>query len=133
MGMVDLPPGATLKRTNDVMLKAENAIKNIPGVENVIAISGFSFTSGAGENVGCIIVTLDDWAKRQTPETQIGAIQQKVQKAVGAIPEARIVFFLPPPRRLAACASGTVRPPCRTSPASPFTEKSRTVSPWRSC
>ena len=97
MGMVDLPPGATLKRTVDVLRKAEKSIMAIPGVENVIAISGFSFTSGAGENVGCIIVTLDDWAKRQTPETQIGAIQQKVQQAVGAIPEARIVFFQPPP------------------------------------
>ena len=97
MGMVDLPPGATLKRTNDVMTKAESAISNIPGVENVIAISGFSFTSGSGENVGSIIVTLDDWAKRQTSETQIGAIQQKVQMAVAQIPEARIMFFQPPP------------------------------------
>ena len=97
MGMVDLPPGATLKRTTDVMEKAEKAIRNIPGVENVIAISGFSFTSGAGENVGSIIVTLNDWEERRTPETQIGVIQQKVQMAVSAIPEARIMFFQPPP------------------------------------
>ena len=97
MGMVDLPPGATLKRTLDVLGKAEKSIQSIPGVENIIAISGFSFTSGAGENVGCLIVTLDDWSKRQTPETQIGAIQQKIQAAVGTIPEARIVFFQPPP------------------------------------
>ncbi|MBE6392035.1 MAG: efflux RND transporter permease subunit [Lentisphaerae bacterium] len=97
MGMVDLPPGATLKRTTDVMKKAEASIKNIPGVENIIAISGFSFTSGTGENVGCIIVTLDDWSKRKTPETQIGEIQKKVQMAVAQIPEARIMFFQPPP------------------------------------
>ncbi len=96
MGMVDLPPGATLKRTTEALKKAEDSIMNIPGVENIIGITGFSFTSGTGENVGSLIVTLKDWSERTTPETQIGAIQQKVQAAVSQIPEARIVFFQPP-------------------------------------
>lgn len=96
MGMVDLPPGATLKRTTDALKKAEDAIKNIPGVENIIGITGFSFTSGTGENVGCLIVTLKDWSERTTPDTQIGEIQQKIQAVVSQIPEARIVFFQPP-------------------------------------
>ena len=96
MGMVDLPPGATLKRTTEALKKAEDSIKDIPGVENIIGITGFSFTSGTGENVGSLIVTLKDWSERTTPETQIGAIQQKVQAAVSQIPEARIVFFQPP-------------------------------------
>ena len=96
MGMVDLPPGATLKRTTEALKKAEEAIGKIPGVENIIGITGFSFTSGTGENVGSLIVTLKDWSERTTPETQIGAIQQKVQAAVSRIPEARIVFFQPP-------------------------------------
>ena len=96
MGMVDLPPGATLKRTTEALKKAEDSIKDIPGVENIIGITGFSFTSGTGENVGSLIVTLKDWSERTTPETQIGAIQQKVQAAVSRIPEARIVFFQPP-------------------------------------
>ncbi|MBR1957378.1 MAG: efflux RND transporter permease subunit, partial [Tidjanibacter sp.] len=54
------------------------------------------FTSGAGENAGTFIVTLDDWKKRTTPETQINAIQGQLQKIAATIPEARINFFQPP-------------------------------------
>ena len=96
MGMIDLQPGETLDATTRSQRKLEDAIKNIPGVENVITITGFSFTSGTGENVGSSIVTLKDWSERTTPETQIGEIQKKVQMAAMQIPEANVVFFQPP-------------------------------------
>ena len=96
LGMVELPPGATLKRTTEALKKAEKILSAIPGVENIIAITGFSFTGGTGENVGCIILTLKDWSERTTPETQIEVILGKAQAAVSQIPEARINFFQPP-------------------------------------
>jgi multidrug efflux pump subunit AcrB len=96
MGMVELRPGATLAETNAVLTKAEQLISQVPGVKNIINIYGYSFTSGAGENVGTFIVTLDDWAERTTPETQIDKIQAELQKVTANIPEARINFFQPP-------------------------------------
>lgn len=96
MGMVELRPGATLAETNAVLKQVENNVKNIPGVKNCISIYGYSFTSGAGENAGTLIVTLDDWENRQTPETQINAIQGKMMELTAGIPEARINFFQPP-------------------------------------
>ena len=45
---------------------------------------------------GTFIITLDDWAFRKTPETQINAIQGELQKVAAKIPEARINFFQPP-------------------------------------
>ena len=96
MGMVELRPGATLAETNEVLRLVEKSMKQIPGIENSISIYGYSFTSGAGENAGTFIVTLDDWKKRTTPETQINAIQGQLQKIAATIPEARINFFQPP-------------------------------------
>ncbi|MCI5778209.1 MAG: efflux RND transporter permease subunit [Lentisphaeria bacterium] len=96
LGMVDLQPGATLERTAEAQRKLEEKIMRIPGVENVITITGFNFTSGTGENLGSTIVTLKDWAERKTPELQLGEIQKKVQMAAMTVPEANAVFFQPP-------------------------------------
>ncbi len=96
MGMVELRPGATLAETNKALKATEEELKDIPGVKNLISIYGYSFTSGAGENVGTFIVTLDDWEERNTPETQINAIQGKMQQVAADVPEARINFFQPP-------------------------------------
>jgi multidrug efflux pump subunit AcrB len=95
MGMIDLQPGATLERTAAAQKKLEDLIRQIPGVENIISITGYSFTSGTGENVGSTIVTLKDWSERTTPETQATEIQKKVQIAAMSIPEANVVFFQP--------------------------------------
>ncbi|MBE6389552.1 MAG: efflux RND transporter permease subunit [Lentisphaerae bacterium] len=96
MGMVELRPGATLAETNAVLKQVEEKVKDIPGIENSISIYGYSFTSGAGENAGTFIITLDDWEKRQTPDTDINVIQSKLQQISATIPEARINFFQPP-------------------------------------
>ena len=96
MGMIELRPGATLQETNAVMTRIESDVRRVPGVENCISIFGFSFTGGTGENVGTVIISLEDWDKRKTPETQINAIQGRLQKMVASVPEARITFFQPP-------------------------------------
>ena len=96
LGMVDLQPGATLERTAEAQRKLEEKIMQIPGVENVITITGFNFTSGTGENLGSTIVTLKDWAERKSPDLRLGEIQKKVQMAAMSVPEANAVFFQPP-------------------------------------
>lgn len=96
MGMVELRPGATLKETNDTLKKVEARLAAIPGVKNCIDVYGYSFTSGAGENCGTFIMTLDDWKDRKTPETSIDEIQKAMQMVAASVPEARINFFQPP-------------------------------------
>ncbi|MBE6357640.1 MAG: efflux RND transporter permease subunit [Lentisphaerae bacterium] len=96
MGMVELRPGATLAETNRILMGVDEQLKNIPGVKDRMSIYGYSFTSGAGENVGTFIITLDDWKDRTTPETSIDEIQKNAQKIAFAVPEARINFFKPP-------------------------------------
>ncbi|MFA7231672.1 MAG: efflux RND transporter permease subunit [Victivallaceae bacterium] len=93
---VQLPAGATLKRTDDVLMTAEKLIHKIPGVKDVLAISGFGMVGGNGENMGMLIVILNDWDERKTPDLDINAIQGKVNAACASIPASRINVFTPP-------------------------------------
>ncbi|MDO5308813.1 MAG: efflux RND transporter permease subunit [Planctomycetia bacterium] len=91
-----LPPGATLKRTNDALEQFQDIAHSIPGVQNVVAVSGFSLISGMCENVGLGIIQLDDWGKRRTPETQITAIRDELMARCAEIPQGTVTAFQPP-------------------------------------
>ena len=96
MAAIELPPGAALARTMNTQKEVLDTVKKVPGVKDVISVSGFSFTAGTGENVGIGIFVLDDWANRKTPDTQIEAVRGKIQAAVSAIPTASVNVFQPP-------------------------------------
>jgi len=96
MCTIELAPGATLPRTLKTQDEVYRTLKAIPGVKDVLAVSGFSFTAGVGENVGLLIVTLDPWAKRKTPDLSIEAIQAKIQRAFFGLPTVKAYVFQPP-------------------------------------
>jgi len=93
---VELPPGAALPRTNNAMLEFSEKVQKIKGVREVIAVSGFSIMSGASENLGFAIVTLDDWSKRTTPDLSISAIRGKIMEMGATIPQGEVRAFQPP-------------------------------------
>ncbi len=92
-----LPQGATLNRTNEALKQFQDACLEIPGVEKIIAVSGYSFLSGLCENVGLGIIDLDDWALRKTPDLSIDAIRENVMKSCASIPMGTVTAFQPPP------------------------------------
>ncbi|HET7267619.1 MAG TPA: multidrug efflux RND transporter permease subunit [Oleiagrimonas sp.] len=69
MIIVQLPPGATLHRTEDVMAKIRKILDKDPATANVFQVSGFSFV-GSGENVGMAFVQLKDWDERSVTAQQ---------------------------------------------------------------
>ncbi|MDD3885448.1 MAG: efflux RND transporter permease subunit [Victivallaceae bacterium] len=91
-----LPPGSALLRTDKSLSQFTETVSRIPGVKNVITVSGFSFISGLGENIGLGIVVLDDWDLRKTPERSIEAIRMKIMKECAAFPDATVNAFQPP-------------------------------------
>ena len=93
---VELPPGATLARTNAVLAESYDIIKDIKGVKDVIMVSGFSFIGGNGENVGLAIVVFDDWSLRKTPELQLDHLTGVIRQKLSRIPSANINVFTPP-------------------------------------
>ncbi|MDD3118035.1 MAG: efflux RND transporter permease subunit [Victivallales bacterium] len=93
---VQLPPGATIARTDKVLLDANEKIHKIPGVDHIMAVSGFGIIGGNGENVGMIIVKLKDWSERKTPDLSLDTILDKVKTACAGFPQATVNAFTPP-------------------------------------
>lgn len=63
--LVDIqgPPEASTNRTQASVEQIEQMFRAEPGVKDVIAIQGFSF-SGSGANAALMFVTLKDWSER---------------------------------------------------------------------
>lgn len=93
---VVLPAGASLPRTEAALAEVSDLIKDIPGINQLLAIPGRSLTAGEGENLGLLIVDLKPWAERTTPETQISQIQSAIIKRAAVLPDASVNAFVPP-------------------------------------
>ncbi|WP_336754557.1 efflux RND transporter permease subunit [Acinetobacter sp. USHLN143] len=78
MALVQLPPNATLERTDKVVNTMTNYFleNEKDHVESVFSVAGFSFT-GVGQNAGLAFIKLKDWSERNSPESQVGAIIQR--------------------------------------------------------
>ncbi|MDE5552252.1 MAG: efflux RND transporter permease subunit, partial [Muribaculaceae bacterium] len=97
MTSVQLPNGASLERTDKTVFNlAERVRKEVPGVKDVMAISGFSFMAGgAGSNLGVLMVVLEPWKERDSKES-IDEIMGRVDALSGDFPEAEIFSVNPP-------------------------------------
>ena len=92
---VNLPEGASLNQTEKVMLKLSSAIKEMEGVDGVMAIPGFDIMAFSGKSsAGAMFIGLTDWSQRTTDETRIEALVNKTF-GIGAkvAPEARVIAF----------------------------------------
>lgn len=98
IGFAQLPDAATLDRTEDVIQRMSEITLAQPGVEHAIAFPGLSingFTNGS--NAGIVFVGLAPFEERTTPELSAGAIAMQLNQKFGAIQDAFIAMFPPPP------------------------------------
>jgi len=98
VGFAQLPDGATLDRTEEVIRKMGKIALEHPGVESAVAFPGLSingFTNSA--NAGVVFVTLKSFDERRGPAASGGAIAGSLNRKFAAIPEAFIAIFPPPP------------------------------------
>ena len=93
-----LPDGASLQRTKRVLDRVSEIAGKIPGVDQVIAISGVSAldNNSALANAGVAYVVLKDWSERGKGE-DLRSLFQRFNRDLAAIEEARILAFPPPP------------------------------------
>ncbi len=95
---IQLPDGATLDRTRDVVTEAEQIISGEPGVADVISVVGYSILKqGIASNGALTIVVLKDWAQRTTPDQQEAVIVQKLRGQLGGLASASAFPFQMPP------------------------------------
>ena len=93
---IELPPGASLARSEAATAKFEKIVSKIPGIKNYMTVNGRGMVSGSGENVAMAILELDDWDKRTSPELSLKSIVRQVQNNTREIAEANIMAFTPP-------------------------------------
>lgn len=76
--------------------KIYSLLQGYSEVENVVAISGFSF-SGQGQNTGLAFVTLTNWSERKKPDQSAEALVKRITKGLSGIRDASIFSLSPPP------------------------------------
>jgi multidrug efflux pump len=98
IGFAQLPDGATLDRTEDVIRRMGKIALEHPDVQDAIAFPGLSingFTNSS--NAGIIFVTLKPFDERRRKDQAGGAIAGQLNGKFAAIPDAFIAMFPPPP------------------------------------
>jgi len=98
IGFAQLPDGATLDRTEEVIKRMSDIALEQPGVAHAIAFPGLSINGFTiGSNSGIVFAVLDDFAERTTPELSGGAIAMQLNQKFAGIQDAFIAMFPPPP------------------------------------
>jgi multidrug efflux pump len=98
VGFAQLPDGATLDRTEDVMHRMSDIALGTEGVEHAVAFPGLSingFTNSA--NAGIVFVTLKPFDQRRSAALSGVAIAKQLNQKFAAIQEAFTAMFPPPP------------------------------------
>lgn len=95
--LIQLPPGATEKRTDEVLRQVEQhfMVDEKDAVSGVFTVSGFSF-AGSGQNIGLAFVKLRPWNERSDESLTVTQVTARAWQAFSGIRDALIVPFAPP-------------------------------------
>jgi hydrophobe/amphiphile efflux-1 (HAE1) family protein len=95
---VDLPEGASLQRTDEVLKQVEEIVQSTPGVRSAVALAGMNILNSLNfPNAALMFVGLKPWEERKAPEQHASALAREWTKKFQAIPGARAFAFGPPP------------------------------------
>lgn len=91
---IALPEGASSNRTQKIMAGLSQNMRKLPGVKNVMEVSGIDILSmGQKANAGLAVVTMEDYSKRSN------SVQDVIPMIFGMgakIPDATVMAFQPP-------------------------------------
>ncbi|MEH2476132.1 HAE1 family hydrophobic/amphiphilic exporter-1 [Nitrobacteraceae bacterium AZCC 2161] len=98
LAAVQLPDGASLDRTQQVMDRVSEISGKTPGVAHVLGISGISALDNSASlaNAGVAYLVLKDWSERGAGE-DLRSLVVGLNQSLAAIAEARIIVLPPPP------------------------------------
>jgi HAE1 family hydrophobic/amphiphilic exporter-1 len=90
---MQLPNAASLQRSDAAARKVEEILKHTPGVQGYITVLGFNLLSQVQATYNVFFfITLKPWGQRPDAD----AIQQQLNRELGAVPEATAFSFPPP-------------------------------------
>jgi hydrophobic/amphiphilic exporter-1 (mainly G- bacteria), HAE1 family len=95
---VTLPEAASLQRTDKVMEKIDNLLKDIPSVENIISVSGYSMLTGTASTYsGFYFIKLKHWDQRKAKGLKADQIMDEINIKLAGLKEAVAFAFPSPP------------------------------------
>lgn len=104
---IQLPPGASLTRTDAVVKQALNKILAMPGITNAVGFTGFAgatFTNSA--NAAAIFPVMSSFAERKRLGLNYATMLHDLRTELSTIKDAMIVVIPPPPVRGIGNAGG---------------------------
>lgn len=107
IAVIQLPPGSSLERTDEVVQKAIDSVIKIDGIRDAVAFTGFdaaTFTNAS--NAGVIFTALEDFETRKAGNISYEGIQEELSRSLGSMQEAFIIVIAPPPVRGIGNAGG---------------------------
>jgi HAE1 family hydrophobic/amphiphilic exporter-1 len=95
---VELPEGASLQRTDEVLKQVEAIVGNTEGVRSSVGLAGMNILNSLNfPNAALMFVGLKDWKERAAPHLHSSAIAREWNKKFYGIAGARAFAFGPPP------------------------------------
>ena len=95
---MQLPEGASINRTEELVARVENMIRPIPGVQGVLSVVGLNFIDNvAASNQALFVVRLKPYAERTARSQTVNAIIARLQPQLAAIQGAIVYPFNLPP------------------------------------
>ena len=103
---IQLPNAASLQRTDAVVRKIEEVLKELPAVETYTSVSGVSFLAQVPNTYsGSFFVKLKPWDERKSRQDQVTELVRFLNRRLSKLPEG-IAFSITPPAIPGVGASG---------------------------
>jgi HAE1 family hydrophobic/amphiphilic exporter-1 len=104
---VQLPPGASLERTSDVLKEVEEILAKTEGIESYQTVGGYGLVTNTYQpNYGSLFARLKPWEERHGEALHVRGIMAGLQRQFAVIPEAIIFPFNIPTLSGFGAASG---------------------------
>ncbi len=98
VGIVQLPDGASLDRTEATVRQVTDLLRAERGIDTVVAFPGLSISGFANlPNAGVVFAMLDPFEQRKDPSLSAGAIAGRINQKFGAVKDGFAAIFPPPP------------------------------------
>jgi HAE1 family hydrophobic/amphiphilic exporter-1/multidrug efflux pump len=95
--VVQLPPGASLQRTEKVLEDIRAIVQKQPEVEAMLAVTGLNLLAQVNTPyTGTGFIVFKPWSQRQGTGNSVQAVTDRLYRQLAAIKEANVVLFAPP-------------------------------------
>ncbi|MEO8006055.1 MAG: multidrug efflux RND transporter permease subunit [Betaproteobacteria bacterium] len=108
ISVVTLPAAASLERTNAVIAQLVKIARGVPGVDGVVAITGFNLLTGQSVSYNATaFIRLKPWHERKAAsESAANMVRTLMGKLNGQLTDANVLVLNPPPIRGLSTSGG---------------------------